>query len=499
MRGVAGVAARYSYYVVDTNATQPTHLVELLSTHTPRPLSTPRMNMRSALLLLLAVPAAGAFVAPRHAAGRSKAGVATIAHQLPMVSEPIQRSLLQARLKNEGKVVANAAAESSSEAESEPELVEAIETVEPASAPVSVPAPPVAASASSAPLSSVPYSDPGSRSGDEITSTAIDVPSTAERKAAAAVQRAANREISKKLAAQRAVDDAAKQKQKMEDLLAKPSTFKDRVEKIASRVAFSKLLPSAEEVVDTTSNLSSSIEKFNAREAANKLALREESNTELLSETASGLARTAVEGFNTGVELADAIGADEELKSLVGEALATAGEATGALIGPDPLDDGDAVSSLTRKAKVAYVALDSLGVAAYATLCGVLSYGKEGSAVAESASKTGEGFVKALSAIGALGVRSYDAIADAAQEGAAEASTTQTVSPPAPVPSPAPVSVPEPAASAPDIEEKKEVAEEAVVEAVEEEAPQVESSSSKPVDFQRELLAARLAMEKKSS
>ena len=96
------------------------------------------------------------------------------------------------------------------------------------------------------------------------------------------------------------------------------------------------------------------------------------------------------------MELADAIGADEELKSLVGDALATAGEATGALIGPDPLDDGDAVSTLTRKAKVAYVALDSLGVAAYATLCGVLSYGKEGSAVAESASRTGEGFVRAL-------------------------------------------------------------------------------------------------------
>ena len=390
----------------------------------------------------------------------------------------------------------NAAAEESNEASAD-----TIETSKPEPEPEPVaelaPAPVTSASA---PASSVPYSDPGSRSGDEITSTAIDVPTTAERKAAAAAQRAANREISKKLAAQRAIDDAAKNQQKMEDLLAKPATFKDRVAKIASRVAFSKLLPSADDVAGTASNLSSSIEKFNAREAANKLALREESNTELLSETASGLARTAVEGFNTGVELADAIGADEELKSLVGDALATAGEAAGALIGPDPLDDGDAVTTLTRKAKVAYVALDSLGVAAYATLCGLLSYGKEGSAVSESASRTAEGFTKALSAIGALGVRSYDVIADAAQEGAAEASTSTTaaVPPPAPVPAPmpAPTPTPEPAAAAPPAMEEKE--EEPVAEPVEEEAPKEEhSESSKPVDFQRALLAARLEMESK--
>ena len=438
---------------------------------------------------------------PRHSAGRSAAvtvGAPIISHQLPMMGsamEPTQRSFL----------VMNAAAESDeADAEAEPELVEAIETAKPEPEPESVaePAPaPAPVAAAPAPVSSVPYSDPGSRSGDEITSTAIDVPTTAERKAAAAAQRAANREISKKLAAQRAIDDEAKNKQKMEDLLAKPATFKDRVAKIASRVAFSKLLPSADDVADTASNLSSSIEKFNARDAANKLALREESNTELLSETASGLARTAVEGFNTGVELADAIGADEELKTLVGDALATAGEATGALIGPDPLDDGDAVSTLTRKAKVAYVALDSLGVAAYATLCGLLSYGKEGSAVSESASRTAEGFTKALSAIGALGVRSYDAIADAAQEGAAEASTTATVPPPAPVPAPAPAPTPapEPVAAAPATEEKEEetVVEEPVAETVEEEAPKEENSESEPVDFQRALLQARLEMESK--
>lgn len=467
------------------------------------------MNMRSALLALLAVPMADAFVAPRHS-GRSASvtvGTPIISHQLPMMGsmEPAaQRSPL----------VMNAAAESDeagADADAEPEMVEAIETAKPEPEPVAEPAPapvppPAPVASASAPASSVPYSDPGSRSGDEITSTAIDVPTTAERKAAAAAQRAANREISKKLAAQRAIDDEAKNKQKMEDLLDKPATFKDRVAKIASRVAFSKLLPSADEVAGTASNLSSSIEKFNAREAANKLALREESNTELLSETASGLARTAVEGFNTGVELADAIGADEELKSLVGDALATAGEATGALIGPDPLDDGDAVSTLTRKAKVAYVALDSFGVAAYATLCGLLSYGKEGSAVSESASRIAEGLTKALSAIGALGVRSYDAIADAAQEGAAEASTTATVPPPAPVPAPvpAPTPAPEPVAAAPATEEKEEetVVEEPVAEPVEEEAPKEENSenseNSKPVDFQRALLAARLEMESKN-
>lgn len=445
----------------------------------------------------MAVPAADAFVVPRHSS-RSAAvtvGAPIISHQ-PMMGSMAQRSPL---VMNAAEESDEAGADANTDAESE--LVEAIETAKPEPEAEPAPAPAPVASAS-APASSVPYSDPGSRSGDEITSTAIDVPTTAERKAAAAAQRAANREISKKLAAQRAIDDAAKNKQKMEDLLAKPDTFKDRVAKIASLVAFSKLLPSADDVADTASNLSSSIEKFNAREAANKLALREESNTELLSETASGLARTAIEGFNTGVELADAIGADEELKTLVGDALATAGEATGALIGPDHLDDGDAVSTLTRKAKVAYVALDSLGVATYATLCGLLSYGKEGSAVSESASRTAEGFTKALSAIGALGVRSYDAIADAAQEGAAEASTTTAVPPPAPVPAPvpAPTPVPGPVAAAPATEEKEEetVAEEPVAEPVEEEAPKEENSeSSKPVDFQRALLAARLEMESK--
>jgi len=445
------------------------------------------MNTRSALLLLLAVPVTDAFVPPRNP--RRSAAIATIGHQLSLASEPVQRSF----------IVMNAAANSDEAgADDEPGLVEPIETAEPEAEPAPAPVPaPAAVASAPGPLSSVPDSDPGSRSGDEITSTAVDVPTTAERKAAAAAQRAENREISKKLAAQRAVDDEAKNKQKMEDLLSKPAAFKDRVAKIASRVAFSKLLPSADEVADSASNISSSIETFNPREAANKLALREESNTELLSETASGLARTAVEGFNTGVELVDAFSADKELKSLVGDALGTAGEAAGALIAPDPLDDGDAVSTLTRKAKVAYVALDSLGVAAYATLCGLLSYGKEGSAVAESLSKTGEGFTTALSAIGAIGVRSYDAIADAAQEGAAEASTTQSVPPPAPAP--APVSAPEPVASVPAKEEKEEVVaeEEPVVEAAEEEAPKEESSDRKPVDFQRKLLAARLAMEKK--
>ena len=69
----------------------------LATIHPKQTHQTTTMNMRSALLVLLAVPVADAFVAPRHSASRSAAAAvgAPIGHQLPMVSmEPAQRSLL---------------------------------------------------------------------------------------------------------------------------------------------------------------------------------------------------------------------------------------------------------------------------------------------------------------------------------------------------------------------------------------------------------------------
>jgi len=397
------------------------------------------MNLRSALPVALLVAGsrspADAF-APF--AGHSRRSAS-----LSMASETVQRSLLESRLKFEGKTAAAteetpvvaSAAEPDVEEETEitaavVEPVEKEEALEPEPEPTPKPVvadPPASSTATTTRSASAgpADSDPGTRSGDEITTAPASIPTTAEKRAAAAAQRAANREISKKLAAKRAETDAIKGQEKMEALLSKPAELKERVKAIADRVAFSKLLPSAEEVSENAAKFSTSIEKFSAREAADKLALRDEDNTELIRVTASGFARTAVEGVTTGIELVDAVRADEELRSVVGDALSTAGEATSALIAPDPLDDGDAVASVTRKAKVAYVALDSIGVAAYASLCGLISYSMEGSPVAESASKAAEGFVNAITAVGALGVRSYDAVADAAEKGIAEAEQQQ--------------------------------------------------------------------------
>ena len=504
------------------------------------------MNLRSALLLLVAASPADAFVP---LAGRSFATrthhVGDSTSSVSMASETVQRSLLESRLKYEGKMVGVAEApaevvaaepeveepeeeEPAAAAVVEPKVEEPTPESEPEPEPEPVEPEPAVAVASTAATTSAPAdSDPGERLGEEITTAPAAIPTTAERKAAAAAQRAANREISKKLAAKRAEEGSVKQQEKMEALLSKPAELKERVQKIADRVAFSKLLPSADEVSENAAKFSTSIEKFNAREAANKLALREESNTDLVRETASGLARTAVEGFSTGIELVDSVRADEELKSVVGDALSTAGEATSALIAPDPLDDGDAVATLTRKAKVAYVALDSIGVAAFASLCGLLSYSKEGSPVAESASKAADGFVNALSAIGALGVRSYDAIADAA-EGAAEAETQQAAEErrlaeerskaeeakhaeeaKAKASAAEEANVKEETQQAPEEEafidevlamheEVKAAMEEEKEDIEVEEAPQEEEPKTTSTgNFQRDLLAARLTMEKK--
>lgn len=209
-------------------------------------------------------------------------------------------------------------------------------------------------------------------------------------------------------------ENATKAKEQLEELTARIEEIKGRAKKIAERSGSSFLLAPAEGASEFVSDASSAISKYNPGETVDNLRARDESNIELVRETASGLARAAADGFGTGVELVDSFKGDDELKKVVEDALDAAGAAASAIGEDESMGDEEIMATLQRKAKLLYFALDSLGIAAYATLSGIVGYSQEGTAVNESASRAGDGISSAVGAVSTLGIRSADAAIEAA-------------------------------------------------------------------------------------
>ena len=236
-----------------------------------------------------------------------------------------------------------------------------------------------------------------------------------------AEERAKVQEKASETAAKKEQDDfakakknAAKAKEQLEELTARIEEIKGRAKKIAERSGSSFLLAPAEGASEFVSDASSAISKYNPGETVDNLRARDESNIDLVRETASGLARAAADGFGTGVELVDSFKGDDELKKVVEDALDAAGAAASAIGEDDSMGDEEIMATLQRKAKLLYFALDSLGIAAYATLSGIVGYSQEGTAVNESASRAGDGISSAVGALSTLGIRSADAAIEAA-------------------------------------------------------------------------------------
>ena len=245
----------------------------------------------------------------------------------------------------------------------------------------------------------------------------------ATKEAAEAAKKA---EEEKKLAAERAALAAKKRAEKMaeieaaaikdlEDLKARSADVKARAKRIADRVPVlsgkSNLLPSA----DDYSSALARVKEFNP----SALKERKETNTELLREVADGMARVVVDGFGTGLDLFEAVREDDDLQSVVGDALQTAKAAVDVLVQQNELDEDDSAAAFQRKARIALIALDSVAVAAYASVCGVLGYGSDGP-VNESASRAVGGLFNAITAAAALSVRSADTVVEVTQKVAEE-------------------------------------------------------------------------------
>lgn len=245
----------------------------------------------------------------------------------------------------------------------------------------------------------------------------------ATKEAAEAAKKA---EEEKKLAAERAALAAKKRAEKMaeieaaaikdlEDLKARSADVKARAKRIAERVPVlsgkSNLLPSA----DDYSSALARVKEFNP----SALKERKETNTELLREVADGMARVVVDGFGTGLDLFEAVREDDDLQSVVGDALQTAKAAVDVLVQQNELDEDDSAAAFQRKARIALIALDSVTVAAYASVCGVLGYGSDGP-VNESASRAVGGLFNAITAAAALSVRSADTVVEVTQKVAEE-------------------------------------------------------------------------------
>eukprot|EP00546_Thalassionema_frauenfeldii_P006176 CAMPEP_0178922280 /NCGR_PEP_ID=MMETSP0786-20121207/16063_1 /TAXON_ID=186022 /ORGANISM="Thalassionema frauenfeldii, Strain CCMP 1798" /LENGTH=462 /DNA_ID=CAMNT_0020596621 /DNA_START=139 /DNA_END=1527 /DNA_ORIENTATION=+ len=222
----------------------------------------------------------------------------------------------------------------------------------------------------------------------------------AERKAAQEKKMAADRAAEEKRAATRRELDALVSRN--EEIKARANTFWERIQRINWR----RVLPTSEDLVGITS----AIQEFKPKEAALSLKSRDESNTELVGIVAAGATNTVIDGLGTGVEIADAVRSDDELKSVVGDALDSTGDAFSALVSDVKDSDGVSAESLKRQAQLALCALDSLGSAAFASLCAVVGYTQEGTPVAESASRATKGLFSASSAAVALGIRGFDVV-----------------------------------------------------------------------------------------
>jgi len=194
-------------------------------------------------------------------------------------------------------------------------------------------------------------------------------------------------------------------------LVSRTQELKERVKGFRGRIKsidLSKVLPSADDVADATSALTKFV--VNPRDAANKLKVREESNSELVKVCATGAANAIVDSVGAGFELVDAVRSDQELIAVVGDALDNAGAAISAIVKTE--DD-----NAERKTRIAILALDSLGIAAYASICGLIGYSQSGTPVFDAASKAAQGFLQAISAFASLSVRSLDVVAEGYKQG----------------------------------------------------------------------------------
>jgi hypothetical protein len=217
------------------------------------------------------------------------------------------------------------------------------------------------------------------------------------------------------LAAAKIAALVAAAEEEVEALKSRSAEVKARAKLIADRVPIltgSRFLPSA----DDYSSALAKVKELNPK----AIELRKETNTELVREVAGGLATAVVDGFGTGLDFFDAVREDDELKSVVTDALKTAQAAVDVLVQRNELDEDDVSAALQRKALILFIAVDSIGVAAYASICGVLGYSSEGP-VQESASRAAEGLFEAISAAAALSFRSADTVAEGFQKAKEEA------------------------------------------------------------------------------
>jgi chemotaxis protein histidine kinase CheA len=243
----------------------------------------------------------------------------------------------------------------------------------------------------------------------------------AKRKAEEEARLKAIRAEEKAKAAERAKEEAeaqkvkdtanAKAQEELDALVSRTAEIKERAKSFGGRIKsidFSKVLPSADEI----GNATVAITKFvsNPQDAANSLKSREESNPDLIKVFAGGAANAIVDGVGAGFELVDAVRSDEELLSVVGDAFENAGTAITTIAKSE--DD-----NVERKLKIAFLALDSLGMAAYASICGLVGYSQSGTPVFDAASKAAQGFVQAISALASLAVRSFDLVAEGYSQG----------------------------------------------------------------------------------
>jgi len=215
----------------------------------------------------------------------------------------------------------------------------------------------------------------------------------------------------KKDAEKRAAEEKrASTRKELDALVSRNQELKKRVRTFAERIkniSWRNILPSSE----TLSSVTTAIKEFSPKETAVNIKSREESNTELVGVFAAGATNIVIDGLGTGVELAGAVRSDDELKSVVGDALDTSGDAFSALVDDVKKTESVSVESVKRQAELALCALDSVGSAAFASLCAVVGYSQEGSPVAESASKATKGLFIATSAAVALGLRGFDVVA----------------------------------------------------------------------------------------
>jgi hypothetical protein len=215
----------------------------------------------------------------------------------------------------------------------------------------------------------------------------------------------------KKDAEKRAAEEKrASTRKELDALVSRNQELKKRVRTFAERIkniSWRNILPSSE----TLSSVTTAIKEFSPKEAAVNIKSREESNTELVGVFAAGATNVVIDGLGTGVELAGAVRSDDELKSVVGDALDASGDAFSALVDDVKKTESVSVESVKRQAELALCALDSVGSAAFASLCAVVGYSQEGSPVAESASKATNGLFIATSAAVALGLRGFDVVA----------------------------------------------------------------------------------------